>query len=159
MKHKSKKKPTLKYYPDYSIIEAERQSARADIKKNGYVDGLNKEKAERILDEEYFFLKKLRRVCQQEFVNGLVEEKNSIADDTEFGQIFIQLIDRLAWNKNIQDVLTAGLQMYFADGVTGFESLRRLMMIKGLCLIGETEACNEDYFLQSLRDFYPEEEK
>lgn len=156
MNDENHKKKKLKYYPGYSTINIEMQMARTYIADNGYGD-LTPDQAEEIMNEEYFFLKKLKRTFMKERGWGVSLEQKCIADDTEFGQVFIYLIDRMNWRNDPRDILDAGLKRYYADGVTGFEALRRLMMIKGLCLISSDSACSENYFLSSLKEFFPEE--
>lgn len=141
----------LTYYADYRILDAERDMAKAYIAYHGFDGNLTPESAEEILNDEYLFLKKLKRLNDKSGGNGIYSEKKSIADDTEFGQVFIHLLDKVTyvnrtnWSIDVEEALKDGLQKYFADGVTGFEALRRLMMIKGLCYIGSGQACSEEW--------------
>ncbi len=87
----------LTYYADYRILDAERDRAKAYIAYHGFDGNLTPESAEEILNDEYLFLKKLKRLNDKSGGNGIYSEKKSIADDTEFGQVFIHLLDKVTY--------------------------------------------------------------
>lgn len=135
------------------ILEDERRKALFFNHMHGLPDGLTKERANELWDEEYLFLKKLRRVYDEGRGYSFSGEELSVSDETEFGRIFRLLMLRLSINHEALDVLDVGLNMYFADGVKGFEAVRRLMMIDGLQMLSKTQKIREDYYLGCLNKY------